>query len=130
MASFYCYSTFLGFLFGSSFLSLSPEESIFLAKVTITAGLYTAGIFTIFSIFSLITVRRTGMLVGSIFASLALSLISLFFISNMFIESLIGLAVGILYVVVDTQVMIYKTENGLFDVYGDAKELFVGKKKF
>jgi FtsH-binding integral membrane protein len=62
---------------------------------------------------------------GSVVASLCLSLFSFFFISSIFLESLIGLAVGILYVVIDTQMIIYKTENGEYDTFGDAKELFV-----
>jgi len=62
---------------------------------------------------------------GSVVASLCLSLFSFFFISSIFLESLIGLAVGILYVVIDTQMIIYKTENGEYDTFGDAKELFL-----
>ena len=121
------YASFLGFLFGSSFVLLEKDEAVFLGKITITAGLYAAGIFTIFSLFSLLTVRRTSILFFSVFGSLFLSLLSLFFISSNFIEALIGLAIGILYVVVDTQMIIYKTEIGKFDVFGDAKELFIGK---
>ena len=121
------YASFLGFLFGSSFVLLEKDEAVFLGKITITAGLYAAGIFTIFSLFSLLTVRRTSILLYSVFGSLFLSLLSLFFISSNFIEALIGLAIGILYVVVDTQMIIYKTEIGKFDVFGDAKELFIGK---
>ena len=121
------YASFLGFLFGSSFVLLEKDEAVFLGKITITAGLYAAGIFTIFSLFSLLTVRRTSILLYSVFGSLFLSLLSLFFISSNFIEALIGLAIGILYVVVDTQMIIYKTEIGKFDVFGDAKELCIGK---
>ena len=62
---------------------------------------------------------------GSVIASLSLSLISFFFVSSIFVESLIGLAVGILYVVIDTQMIIYNTENGNYDTFGDAKELFI-----
>ena len=121
------YASFLGFLYGSSFLLLEKGEAVLLGKITITAGLYATGIFTIFSLFSLLTVRRTNIFMFSVFGSLILSLISLFFISNIFIESLIGLVIGILYVVVDTQMIIYKTENGQFDIFGDAKDLFIGK---
>ncbi len=41
------------------------------------------------------------------------------------LEAVIGLIIGCLYVIVDTQIIIHKTENGIFDVFTDAKELFV-----
>ena len=41
------------------------------------------------------------------------------------LEAMIGVVIGCLYVIIDTQTIIHKTENGIFDVYRDAKMLFV-----
>ena len=105
---------------------VSRQEAILLGKISITAGIYTTAIFVIFSVFSLLTCRRMNIFFFSAISCLVLSLFSFLFVSSIFVESLIGLAVGILYVIVDTQMIIYKTESGKYDTFGDAKELFIG----
>jgi hypothetical protein len=47
------------------------------------------------------------------------------FVFSYVFESLIALVISVLYVIVDTQLIIYRTENGLFDVFTDAKELLI-----
>lgn len=54
-----------------------------------------------------------------------MSIFSIFISAEALIGSIIGLAIGILYVIIDTQIIIHKTENGKFEVFRDAKELFV-----
>lgn len=41
------------------------------------------------------------------------------------LESIIGLFIGILYLIFDTQLIIRKTESGTFEVYKDAKHLLI-----
>lgn len=62
---------------------------------------------------------------GSFIASLVLSIFTLFISPNTFFAAVIGLVVSVLYVIVDTQIIIQKTEYGRFETFRDAKELFV-----
>ena len=55
---------------------------------------------------------------------LVLGLINLF-VFSVLAEAIIGLVVGVLYVIIDTQMIIHRAENGVFEVFSDAKELFV-----
>jgi FtsH-binding integral membrane protein len=54
-----------------------------------------------------------------------MSLFSLFISADTFVASVIGLFVSVLYVVIDTQIIINKTEQGRFELFKDAKELFI-----
>jgi FtsH-binding integral membrane protein len=91
----------------------------------ISAGVYTFAIFACFSVFAIITNKRTHIFAGAAIASLILSLVSLFLFRFSVLESLIGLALGILYVIIDTQMMIMRAESQNKDVFQDAKSLFI-----
>ncbi len=54
-----------------------------------------------------------------------MSIFSLFLSSDAFVASIVGLAIGIMYVIIDTQMIIHKCEFGRFEVFKDAKELFI-----
>jgi hypothetical protein len=57
-----------------------------------------------------------------------LFIISLFTYRGSFFEGIIGLAMGILYIIIDTQVMIARSHHRK-DVFTDAKELFLDLAK-
>ncbi len=61
---------------------------------------------------------------GAIFVSVV-SIINAIFFGVLMIELIAGVAIGILYVIIDTQIMISRAESGRFDVWTDAKELFI-----
>ena len=52
-------------------------------------------------------------------------LINAIFFGAFMIESFVGVVIGNLYVIIDTQIMIARAESGTFDVWSDAKELFI-----
>ena len=56
--------------------------------------------------------------------NIVLGIISIF-VFNVMMEAVLGLIIGCLYVIVDTQTIIRRTEEGQFDVVRDAKMLFV-----
>ncbi len=60
----------------------------------------------------------------SMISILVLAIINIF-VFSIVLDAVIGLAIGVLYVILDTQIIIHKTEAGIFDVFTDAKELFV-----
>lgn len=51
-----------------------------------------------------------------------MSLISIF-VYSIHLYAILGFFIGVLYVIIDTQVIIHRTEYGVFDVYSDAKKL-------
>lgn len=58
--SFYLYGLLTGFLFGYGFTVLSDEEDkIVYAQILSAALIYTSAIFTVFSLFALLTTRRS-----------------------------------------------------------------------
>lgn len=65
-----------------------------------------------------------GIFFGSIIATLVLAVINIF-VFSVFVEAVIGLFIGVLYVIVDTQMIIHRTESGIYDVFSDAKLLFL-----
>jgi len=97
-----------------------------LAQIFVTAFAYASAIFVLFSLFAVLTVRRAYIFGGVLITALVLSLFSLFFLSGEgVLASIIGLITGISYVICDTQVIIHKAENGVYDIFTDSKELFV-----
>lgn len=128
-ANFYASTFAIGAAFGLVFsLDMSKKELLILKEIYTAAFIYTAAIFLALTIFSLMTVRRLKIFYGCIFTSLILSIVS-FFIFNATLYSIIGLIVGSLYIVVDTQLMINKTESGIFEPYEDARSLFYNLAK-
>lgn len=114
----------LGLVFSSQMTSnLSKSDIIMLKSVFLTAGVYTSGIFVSISIFALLTVRRMIIFYGCIISSFILSILSIFII-NASLYSIFGLIIGVLFVIVDTQIMIQKAERGIFEPFDDARQLY------
>jgi FtsH-binding integral membrane protein len=57
-----------------------------------------------------------------------LFIVSLFTYRGSFLEAVIGLAMGVLYIIIDTQIMIARAQHRK-DVFTDAKELFIDLAK-
>lgn len=121
--SFYATTFFLGALIGSVFIGLGKEDTIAMKSLLMSAFVMTAAVFISVSVFALLTVRRTIIYFGSIISCLVLSVISIFLFRSP-AEAVFGLIIGMLYVIIDTQLMIHKTENGLNEPYEDARQLF------
>lgn len=121
--SFYAATICIGALFGTFLSGLSGEELVEAKRLFMSAFVITASIFVSASIFAFLTVRRVLIYLGCIVTSLILSLIGLFMFRGPS-AALLGLVIGVLYVVADTQLMIKKFENGLVEPYEDARHLF------
>jgi len=123
--TFFGYAIAFGSSIGFTFLMVDDvEDQKLLGQVTMSAFIYSLSIFAAFSIFAMLTVRRTQIFLYSIISCLVLSLISIF-VWNTTAAGIIGLIVGILYVIIDTQIIINKTENGIYDTFTDAKQLLI-----
>ena len=75
------------------------------------------------TIFAFLTVRRSQIYLGCIISALILSLISIFTI-NPDLYAFIGVLIGTLYLIVDTQLMINKAENGIIEPFEDARQIY------
>ena len=93
-------------------------------QLILSASIYSFAIFACFSVFAIITNKRTAIFAGAVVSSLVLGLVSLFLFRGSFVEAFVGLVLGILYVVIDTQIMIARSLVRK-DVFTDAKILFV-----
>ena len=89
-----------------------------------SAFIIACAIFASISVFSMLTVRRTQIYFGAMITSLVLSLVGIFFFRGM-IGAILGLIVGCLYTIVDTQMMIHKFECGRVEPFEDARHLFI-----
>lgn len=123
-ASFYASTIAVGGLLGTFFIDLSLQETRELKSVMMSAFIITAALFASITVFSLITVRRHLIFFGSLISSLVLSIVSIFLFRSSALYSIIGVVVGSLYIVVDTQMMIHKFESGIEEPYQDARQLF------
>lgn len=124
--SFYLSTICIGALFGSVFIGLSEEDSVDLVdlkRIMISAFIISASIFVSASIFAILSLRRLVVYLGCIISSLTLSLVGLFIVGGP-MSAIFGLIIGVLYVVIDTQLMINKFENGISEPYEDARNLF------
>lgn len=104
-------------------IPMSPSDLVELKSIFLSAFIFTASIFITMTIFAMLTVRRTQIFFGCIIASLVLSIIGIF-ITNVTTSAIFGLIIGVLYVIVDTQLMINKAESGLFEPFEDARHLY------
>lgn len=111
----------LGLVFASN--SISSSELKALKGIFLTAFIYTATIFISMTVFALLTVRRTQIFLGCVISSFVLSIISIFIV-NTNLAALVGLIVGLLYLIVDTQLMINKAENGIIEPFEDARHIY------
>ena len=84
-------------------------------------------IFILFSVFALLTSNRTEIYLLVTLCSLILSLFSMFFWGY---SAIINAIIGSVYIVRDTQNIIYRQKTRGYDaVYDDAKMLFVDMVK-
>lgn len=126
-ANFYLTCSTLGSFFGLILLTAYGQSKTGYAEtksIMMNAFVFTAAIFLSMTLFSFVTVRRTQIYLGCIVASLILSIIGIF-VTNSAFSSLLGLFIGVLYVIIDTQIMIFKAENGIYDAFEDARQIFV-----
>lgn len=122
--TFYLYAFGIGGSIGILRTDMNPKELLLFHQICMSAFIMTTALFGTFSIFSIATSKRLGIYFGASILCLVIGIINIF-IWNVMLEAMIGVVIGCLYVIIDTQTIIHKTENGIFDVYRDAKMLFV-----
>jgi hypothetical protein len=122
--SFYTGASTVGALMGCACSMMSASEMREMKPILVGAMVYTATIFGTMTLFSFLTLNRTKILLGSLITSLVLSIFSLFLYRDSGLSIAIGILVGSLYIICDTQIMIYKAENGTFEPYHDARQIF------
>ena len=122
--SFYAYALSIGGGVGMIGYGLNQAQAMLFYKVVMSSFVMTTAVFGAFSVFSILTHQRIGIYLGSALLTLVLGIISIF-VFNVMMEAVLGLIIGCLYVIVDTQTIIRRTEEGQFDVVRDAKMLFV-----
>lgn len=121
--AFYTLTSLVGAGLGATMSELNGREFAEVKSLIASSAIITMSLFVSITIFSFLTVKRVLILFGSLIVSLVLSLISIFMFSCT-LKIIFGLIIGCLYVVVDTQIMIHNAENGRFDPYHDARQLF------
>ena len=84
--------------------------------------LYGIGSFIMVSFFSTLTSNRAGIYGLATISSLIISIISFFFFGG---SAILGVILGMLYVVTDTQNIIYRSKTSQNDAVMDAKLLFI-----
>ena len=114
----------MGGTIGSSLVLMSSGDALLLKNILINSFIYASALFASVSIFAFLTVNRRMIYAGCVSTALVLSLLSIFFFRGDF-RAIIGIVIGLLYLVVDTQKMVHKAENGMYEPYHDARELFV-----
>ena len=122
LASLYGYASSVGGTLGSTIASMDSESRITNYSYCMSAFVSALTIFIMFTIFSTLTSNRTGIYALSTIGSIVISIISCFFFGG---SAILGVILGILYVITDTQNIIYRSKNGQCDAVIDAKFLFV-----
>lgn len=122
--SFYLTAFSMGASIGSSLSLIGSGEAVLLKNILLNSFIFASALFVSTSIFAFLTVRRIMIYAGCAMTALVLSLLSIFFFTGGF-RAVIGIIVGLLYLVIDTQRMVHKAENGLYEPYNDARHLFV-----
>ena len=121
-ASLYGYASSVGGTLGGAISAMDTESRMNNYRYCMSAFVSALTIFVMISIFSTLTANRTQVYAFATISSLILSLISLFFFGG---SAILGVIWGLLYVVTDTQSMIYRSKNYSSDAVTDAKLLFV-----
>ena len=121
-ASLYGYASSVGGTLGGAISAMDTESRMNNYRYCMSAFVSALTIFVMISIFSTLTANRTQVYAFATISSLILSLISLFFFGG---SAILGVILGLLYVVTDTQSMIYRSKNYSSDAVTDAKLLFV-----
>ena len=122
LTSLYGYASSVGGVFGSYLHGLDQDSRIAMYRYMMSALVSVLIIFILFSVFALLTSNRTGIYLLVTICSLILSLFSMFFWGY---SALISAIIGSLYIVSDTQNIIYRQKTRGSDAVYDAKMLFV-----
>ncbi len=121
-ASLYGYASSVGGTLGGTISAMDTESRMNNYRYCMSAFVSALTIFVMISIFSTLTANRTQVYAFTTISSIILALISLFFFGG---SAILGVILGLLYVVTDTQSMIYRSKNYSSDAVTDAKLLFV-----
>ena len=128
-SSFFGYAASLGGGLGSQISALDRESRIFNYRICLSAFSSVLAIFAVFSIFSILTSNRLGVYFFSAISSLILGIISIFIFGGM-AQIIVGVILSLLYIICDTQSIIYRNKNGSnSEPITDAKVLFVDMAK-
>ena len=121
-ASLYGYASSVGGGLGAAISGMDTQSRMDNYRYCMSAFVSALTIFVMISIFSTLTANRTQVYAYATLSSLILSLITFFFFGG---SAILGVILGMLYVVTDTQSMIYRAKNNRSDAITDAKFLFV-----
>ena len=121
-ASLYGYASSVGGVLGSYISGLEDSSRLAMYRYMMSAFVSVLVIFILFSVFALMTSNRTGIYALVVISSLILSILGLFFWGY---SSVISAIVSSLFIVTDTQQIIYRQKTGRSDAIYDAKMLFV-----
>ena len=124
--SLYGYASSVGGVFGTYLNTLEPNSRMDMYRYMMSALVSVLIIFIMFSVFALLTSNRAGVYVLVIISSLILSILSCFMWGY---ASLFSAIVCSLYIVTDTQNIIYRQKTTGSDAIYDAKMLFVDMVK-
>ena len=126
LTSLYCYASSVGGVLGFYLPGLEQDSRIARNKYTMSALVSVLIIFILFSVFALLTSNRAGIYLLVTLYSLILSLFSMFFWGY---SAIINAIIGSVYIVRDTQNIIYRQKTRGYDPVYDAKMLFVDMVK-
>ncbi len=121
-ASLYGYASSVGGSLGGVISQMDSETRVDNLRYCMSAFVSALIIFVMVSIFSTLTSNRVGVYALSTIASLVLGIISFFFFGG---SAIISVILGMLYVITDTQNIIYRAKNNVSDAVMDAKLLFI-----
>ena len=121
-ASLYGYASSVGGGLGSYLPSLDQSSRMNMYRYMMSAFVSVLVIFVLFSVFALLTSNRAGIYGLVTLSSLILAILGIFFWGYSYLISAI---IGSLFIVTDTQNIIYRQKRGQGDPIYDAKMLFV-----
>ena len=120
--SLYGYASSVGGTLGGTIAGMDTESRIRNYRYCMSALVSALIIFVMFSIFSTLSSNRIQIYGFVTISSIVLSIFSLFFFGP---SAMLGVILGILYVISDTQNIIYRSKIAACDAVRDAKMLFV-----
>ena len=121
-ASLYGYASSVGGGLGAFISNMDNESRINNYRYCMSAFVSALTIFIMVSVFSTLTSNRAGIYGLATISSLIVSIISFFFFGG---SAILGVILGMLYIVTDTQNIIYRSKISQNDPVMDAKLLFV-----
>ena len=124
--SLYGYASSVGGVLGTYLNTLDPNSRMDMYRYMMSALVSVLIIFILFSVFALLTSNRAGVYLLVIISSFILSILSCFMWGY---ASLFSAIVSSLYIVTDTQNIIYRQKTTGSDAIYDAKMLFVDMVK-